>query len=65
MNFGLFLQCNAGLATYKMFETLNAAPTKIMLLGCGCSTESEATAQASHLFNITQVGSSIDELTNA
>ena len=50
-----YLQCNAGLATYKMFEYLQAPPTKLMLLGCLCSTESEATAQVSHLFNITQV----------
>ena len=39
-----------------MFEYLQEPPTKIMLLGCGCSTESEVTAQVSHLFNITQVG---------
>ena len=53
-NYGSF-QCNAGVATYKMFEQLNRPPTKLMLLGCGCSTESEATAQVSHLFNVTQV----------
>ena len=38
-----------------MFEYLQASPIKLMLLGCLCSTESEATAQVSHLFNITQV----------
>ena len=38
-----------------MFDQLYQPPTEIMVLGCGCSIESEATAQVSHLFNITQV----------
>ena len=48
-------QCNAGVAAYKMFQSLAKPPTKIMLMGGGCSTESEATAQTCHLFNVTQV----------
>ena len=51
----LRFQCDAGVATYKMFDQLYQPPTEIMVLGCGCSIESEATAQVSHLFNITQV----------
>ena len=56
LNLILFIfQCNAGVAAFKMFEHLQKPPTKVMLLGCGCSIESEATAQISHLFNLTQV----------
>ena len=50
-----FLQCKAGLATFQMLEALKTPPTKIMLLGCGCSTAAEATAQVSYLYNLTQV----------
>ena len=55
-------QCNAGLANYKMFEYLQQPPIKIMLLGCGCSTETESTAQVSHMFNITQVKQTISAI---
>ena len=48
-------QCNAGVAAFKMFQSLSTPPVKIMLMGGGCSTESEATAQTCHLFNVTQV----------
>lgn len=51
----IFFQCNPGVATYGMTRALTQPPTKIMLLGCGCSTASEATAQVSHLYNLTQV----------
>ena len=50
-----FLQCNAGVAAFKMFQSLSKPPVKMMLMGGGCSTESEATAQTCHLFNVTQV----------
>ena len=55
-------QCNAGLANYKMFEYLQQPPTKLMLLGCGCSTETESTAQVSHMFNITQVKQNVSAI---
>ena len=48
-------QCSAGIANFKMFQALSEPPTKIMLLGCGCSIASEATAQVSYLYNLTQV----------
>ena len=38
-----------------MFQALSKPPTKVMLLGCGCSIASEATAQVSYLYNVTQV----------
>ena len=48
-------QCDAGLATFKMTNMMHLPPTKIMLLGCGCSPETEATSQVSHHYNVTQV----------
>ena len=51
-------QCNPGVAIYQLFKVLNQQPTKIMMLGCGCSITSEATAQVTHLFNLTQVSES-------
>ena len=53
--FSLSLQCDAGLAAYHLFQALNTPPTKVMLLGCGCSIATEATAQVSYRFNLTQV----------
>ena len=39
----------------KMYEMLYGMPTKIMVLGPGCSVEAEVTAQASPDWNITHV----------
>ncbi|KAL4221902.1 Gamma-aminobutyric acid type B receptor subunit 1 [Mactra antiquata] len=59
-------KCTAGITVYRMFEALNADPPYIMLLGGGCSVSSEATAQVSYLWNLTQFayGSSSPVLSN-
>ena len=40
-----------------MYQQLYTDPAKLMILGAGCSTVSQATAQASHLWNLVQVSS--------
>ena len=50
-----FFQCKPGVAIYAMIQALTKPPTKLMILGCGCSVASIATAEVSHLFNLTQV----------
>lgn len=52
-----FLQCDAGIGTNALYEQLYRNPTKILVLGAGCSGVSEATAQVSHLWNLVQVSS--------
>ena len=49
------LQCDPGIGTNVLFEQLYEDPVKIMILGAGCSAVSQATAQASHLWNLLQV----------
>lgn len=41
-----------------MYKLLVDEPVKIAIVGAGCSTESEATAQSSYLWNLTQVSNS-------
>ena len=50
------VQCNPGIGTNALYEQLYSSPTKVLVLGAGCSPVSEATAQVSHLWNIVQVG---------
>lgn len=50
------VQCNSGVGTNAMYEQLYNGPVKFMVLGAGCSTVSEATAIASHIWNVVQVG---------
>ena len=51
-----FLQCDAGVGVHGMYKQLSVPPAKLMVLGAACSPVSEATAQASHHWNISQVG---------
>ena len=53
----LTLQCQSGIGTNAMYQQLYTDPAKLMILGAGCSTVSQATAQASHLWNLVQVSS--------
>ena len=39
-----------------MYYALYRPPTKVMILGAGCSIASEPTARSSHLWNLVQVG---------
>ncbi|KAL5007636.1 hypothetical protein ScPMuIL_016442 [Solemya velum] len=48
-------KCEPGIAAYKMFQLLNQLPVKCLIIGAGCSTSSAATAQSSHLWNLTQI----------
>ena len=49
------LQCDAGVGTNALYDQLYSAPTKLMVVGAGCSAVSQATAQASHIWNLVQV----------
>ena len=42
-----------------MYSQLYNEPKKLMILGAGCSFVSQATAQASHLWNLVQVRDAI------
>ncbi|XP_055958259.1 gamma-aminobutyric acid type B receptor subunit 1 [Patella vulgata] len=46
--------CNPGRGIKAMYDSLYTPPTKIILMGAACSPVSEATAQASHLWNLVQ-----------
>ena len=48
------LQCSPGRGVYKMVKSLEK-DNYIMILGGGCSTVTESTAQVSFLWNLTQV----------
>ncbi|XP_076455754.1 gamma-aminobutyric acid type B receptor subunit 2-like [Babylonia areolata] len=48
-------QCTAGQGARLLVNSLNQAPTKLMLLGALCSPVSEATAQVSHFWNLLQI----------
>ncbi|XP_071790355.1 gamma-aminobutyric acid type B receptor subunit 1-like [Asterias amurensis] len=48
--------CDGGKATDAMYRELyNRSTTKMMILGGGCSTATEPTAQASHHWNLIQI----------
>ncbi|XP_053374068.1 gamma-aminobutyric acid type B receptor subunit 1-like [Mercenaria mercenaria] len=51
---GKVVKCNFGTPVKRMFEAFCNDPPYVMLLGDGCSFGSEATAQVSHLWNLTQ-----------
>ncbi|XP_052778520.1 gamma-aminobutyric acid type B receptor subunit 1-like [Mya arenaria] len=48
-------KCDPGVAVFRMTEMLHTGPQYVMVLGDGCSVVSEATAQVSHLYNVTQL----------
>ncbi|XP_046559273.1 gamma-aminobutyric acid type B receptor subunit 1-like, partial [Haliotis rubra] len=48
-------KCNPGLGVDIMYQHLYSPPTKILILGDGCSGVSEATGQSSHLWNLVQM----------
>ncbi len=50
-----YLQCDAGVGTNALYDQLYSSPTKLLVVGAGCSAVSQATAQASHLWNLIQV----------
>ncbi len=49
-------QCDVGVGSNLMNRLLYTSPVKHMVIGAGCSIVSEATAQASHHWNLVQVG---------
>ena len=48
-------QCNRGRSLDVFFDEVQSEPTKIALLGCGCSVATEPVAEISHQWNISQV----------
>ena len=51
----LSLQCEVGRAMNAMYKLLYTPPTKIMVLGPGCSLACEPLAKGSYEWNITMV----------
>ncbi|KAK2172393.1 hypothetical protein NP493_966g00017 [Ridgeia piscesae] len=47
--------CDAGVGTNALYEQLYKPTTKLMVVGAGCSAVSQATAIASHLWNLVQL----------
>ncbi|XP_070563127.1 gamma-aminobutyric acid type B receptor subunit 2-like [Ptychodera flava] len=47
-------QCDPGLATSLMYEHLTNKPTKLMILGSGCSIASVPVANSAHYYNLLQ-----------
>ena len=58
------MQCNRTVASKAFLEQMLNRPTKIALIGAGCSVASEPTAELSSYFNITQVSPDVIELHN-
>jgi len=52
----VIFQCQAGPSVYNMFNALYSNEAYNMVLGPACSVSAQATAEVSHLWNITQVG---------
>ncbi|PVD28713.1 hypothetical protein C0Q70_11307 [Pomacea canaliculata] len=48
-------ECDPGIGIKVMFHQLFTPPTKMAIMGDGCSIVSEVTARASHLWNLVQV----------
>ena len=53
--FFLLFQCESGTAVNMLYDMLYTKPTKLMMIGPGCSNELEVTAEASPAWNITHV----------
>ena len=51
----MVFQCDVGVSVNSMYYQLYRPPTKIMMLGTGCSSGSEATAMAAQYWNLIQV----------
>ena len=49
------LQCNNTVAFSALFDQILHKPTKVALIGSGCSVATEPTAEVSQFYNITQV----------
>ena len=50
-------QCNNSVALKGFFQQIVPGPTKVAVIGAGCSVATEPVAAISHLYNITHVGS--------
>ena len=50
------IQCNRTVSLRALHTQLFNPPTKIAAMGSGCSIATEASAEVSHFYNITQVG---------
>ncbi|XP_046576507.1 gamma-aminobutyric acid type B receptor subunit 1-like [Haliotis rubra] len=48
-------KCDPGIGVDIMYKNLISPPTKVMIIGAACSIVSQATAQASHLWNMVQM----------
>ncbi len=52
-----YIQCSRGTSLDAFFRDFQSEPTNIALVGCGCSVATEAVAEISHHWNISQVHS--------
>lgn len=51
----MFIQCNRTVALDVFFDQIISEPTKLAVMGSGCSVATEPTAEISHYYNISQV----------
>ena len=49
------MQCNRTIAFSAFFDQVLRGPTKVALIGSGCSVATEPTAEVSQFYNLTQV----------
>ena len=50
------LQCDHTVALKSFFDMILNEPTKLAIVGGGCSVATEPVAEIAHYYNITQVG---------
>ena len=55
MHVRINVQCNRTVALDAFFDQIIPGPTKLAVIGSGCSVATEPTAEVSHYYNITQV----------
>ena len=49
------MQCDETAGLGALFQQIVNEPTKLAIIGSGCSVATEPTAEVSHFYNITQV----------
>ena len=55
LTYNIILQCNRTIAFNALFNQMLLGPTKVALIGSGCSVATEPTAEVSQYYNLTQV----------
>ena len=59
MIFIVMVQCSRQVALSSLHTQMFQPPTKLGVIGSGCSRATEATAESAHFFNLTQVSKTV------